>query len=92
VRALLTVHPSVGHLHPLVPVARALAGAGHEVAVASAPAFRGDVEAFGLRHIGAGLDCSMSDPSTWGAFPPMPPPGPDFPQWVVTTLADIAAS
>jgi UDP:flavonoid glycosyltransferase YjiC (YdhE family) len=27
VRALFTVHPSVGHLHPLVPVARALSDA-----------------------------------------------------------------
>ena len=26
-----------------------------------------------------------------GAFPPMPPPGPEFPAWAVTTLADIAA-
>jgi Erythromycin biosynthesis protein CIII-like, N-terminal domain len=26
-----------------------------------------------------------------GAFPPMPPPGSEFPGWVVPTLADIAA-
>ncbi len=90
-RALLTVHPAVGHLHPLVPVARALEGAGHEVAVASAPSFRGEVEAFGLRHVGAGLDWSMSDPAMPDAFPPRPPPGPDFPGWVVTTLADVCA-
>ena len=90
-RALLTVQPSVGHLHPLVPVARALSGAGHEVAVCSAPSFRPEVEAFGLTHIGAGLDWSMSDQATWGVFPPMPPPGREFPAWVVTTLADIAA-
>ncbi len=75
-RALLTVQPSVGHLHPLVPVARALSGAGHEVAVCSAPSFRPEVEAFGLTHIDAGLDWSMSDQATWGVFPPMPPPGP----------------
>jgi UDP:flavonoid glycosyltransferase YjiC (YdhE family) len=31
----------------------------------------------------------MSDRSTWDAFPEMPPPGPDFPAWVVLTLADI---
>jgi MGT family glycosyltransferase len=88
-RVLFTVHPSTGHLHPLVPVARALSDAGHEVAVCSAPSFRAEVEQFGLAHIGAGLDWSMSDPSTWGAFPPMPPPGPDFPAWAVLTLADI---
>ena len=80
-RILLTVQPSVGHLHPLVPVATALTAAGHEVAVCSAPSFRPEVEEFGLEHLGAGLDWSMSDPSTWDAFPPMPAPGPDFPAW-----------
>ena len=47
-RVLFTVQPSVGHLHPLVPVAGALAKAGHEVAVCSAPSFRSDIESFGL--------------------------------------------
>jgi UDP:flavonoid glycosyltransferase YjiC (YdhE family) len=89
-RALFTVHPAVGHLHPLVPVARALSDAGHEVAVCSAASFRPEVEAFGLTHFDAGLDWLMSDRSTWVAFPPMPPPGPEFPAWAVTTLADIA--
>jgi MGT family glycosyltransferase len=88
-RILFSVHPAVGHLHPIVPVARALSTAGHEVAVVSAPSFRQEVEAFGLTHIGAGLDWLMSDQSTWDAFPPMPPPGPDFPAWAVLTLADI---
>jgi UDP:flavonoid glycosyltransferase YjiC (YdhE family) len=88
-RVLFTVHPAAGHLHPLVPVARALSDAGHDVAVASAPSFRPEVEAFELEHLGAGLDWLMSDRSTWEAFPPMPPPGPDFPAWAVLTLADI---
>jgi UDP:flavonoid glycosyltransferase YjiC (YdhE family) len=89
VRALLTVHPSTGHLHPLVPVARALSDAGHDVVVCSAPSFRPDVEAFGLHHVDAGLDWLMSDQSTWEALPPMPPPGPEFARFAVTTLADI---
>ena len=89
VRVLFTVHPAAGHLNPLVPVARALSDAGHHVAVASAPSFRAEVESFGLEHLGAGLDWLMSDQSTWDAFPPMPPPGPEFPAWVVLTLADI---
>jgi UDP:flavonoid glycosyltransferase YjiC (YdhE family) len=88
-RVLFTVHPAAGHLHPLIPVARALSGAAHEVAVASAASFRPEVEAFGLDHLDAGLDWLMSDQSTYGAFPPMPPPGPEFPAWVVLTLADI---
>jgi UDP:flavonoid glycosyltransferase YjiC (YdhE family) len=57
--------------------------------VCSAPSFRIDVEAFGVTHIDAGLDWLMSDQSTYDEFPPMPPPGPEFPQWVVTTLADV---
>jgi UDP:flavonoid glycosyltransferase YjiC (YdhE family) len=89
VRVLFTVHPAAGHLHPLVPVARALSDVGHDVAVASAPSFRPEVESFGLEHVGAGLDWLISDQSTWDAFPPMPPPGPAFPAWVVLTLADI---
>jgi len=88
-RVLFTVQPSTGHLHPLVPVADALRGGGHEVAVCSAASFRADVEAFGLRHIDAGLDWLTSDQSTWTAFPPMPAPGPEFAKFVVTIFADV---
>ena len=90
-RALFTVQPSIGHLHPLVPVARAVRDAGHEVAVCSAASFCAEVEAFGLTHIAAGLDWHTSDRSTWEAFPPMPPPGPEFAAFVVTMFADITA-
>jgi UDP:flavonoid glycosyltransferase YjiC (YdhE family) len=90
-RVLFTVQPSTGHLHPLVPVAQALTEAGHEVAVCSSASFRGEVEAFGLTHIDAGLDWITSDHSTWGAFPPMPPPGPEFAAFVVTVFAEITA-
>lgn len=34
-RVLFTCLPATGHLHPLVPIARALADAGHEVAFAT---------------------------------------------------------
>jgi UDP:flavonoid glycosyltransferase YjiC (YdhE family) len=88
-RTLFTVQPSVGHLQPLVPVAAALSDAGHEVAVCSSASFRAEVEEFGLRHIDAGLDWHTSDQSTWGAFPPMPAPGPEFAAFVVTMFADI---
>jgi EryCIII-like glycosyltransferase len=91
-RALFTVQPSVGHLHPLVPVANALSDAGHDVAVCSAPSFRPEVEACGLTHLDAGLDWLTSDQSTWGAFPPMPPPGPEFAAFVVTMFADVTTS
>ena len=88
-RVLFTVQPSVGHLHPLVPVADALSNAGHEVAVCSSARFRAEVEAFGLTHIDAGLNWHTSDRSTWTAFPPMPPPGPEFGRFVVKMFADV---
>jgi MGT family glycosyltransferase len=88
-RVLFTVQPSIGHLHPLVPVATTLESAGHEVAVCSAASFRADVEAFGLTHLDAGLDWLAGDHATWTAFPPMPPPGPEFPAFVVTVFADV---
>jgi UDP:flavonoid glycosyltransferase YjiC (YdhE family) len=90
-RVLFTVQPSVGHLHPLVPITKALAEAGHEVAVCSSPSFRTEVEAFGLSHMDAGLDWHTADHSTWSAFPPMPPPGPEFAKFVVSVFADITA-
>jgi UDP:flavonoid glycosyltransferase YjiC (YdhE family) len=90
-RFLFTVQPSTGHLHPMVPVARALESGGHEVAVCSSPSFRPDVESFGLTHLDAGLDWLTSDHATWTAFPPMPPPGPAFAEFVVTVFADITA-
>jgi MGT family glycosyltransferase len=55
-RVLLTIQPATGHLHPIVPLARALARRGHDVAVACAPAFAAAVEAVGLRPLPAGLD------------------------------------
>lgn len=88
-RVLFTVQPSTGHLHPLVPVARALSAAGHEVAVCSSASFRAEVEAFGLTHLDAGLDWLAADHGTWTEFPPMPPPGPEFAKFVVTVFADV---
>jgi UDP:flavonoid glycosyltransferase YjiC (YdhE family) len=89
-RALFTVQPAIGHLHPLVPVARALESAGHDVAFCSSPSFRAQVERFGFDYFDAGLDWTASDRATWGSFPPMPPPpDPSFPEFVVTVFADI---
>jgi UDP:flavonoid glycosyltransferase YjiC (YdhE family) len=89
-KALFTVQPAIGHLHPLVPVAQALHDAGHDVAFCSSPSFRAEVEAFGFDYFEAGLDWLTSDRSTWTPFPPMPaPPDPAFPEFVVTVFADI---
>ena len=50
-RVLFTCVASYGHFHPLVPFARALAGAGHEVAVATRAAFAPAVAHAGFRHV-----------------------------------------
>src|SRR5579875_253691 len=48
--------PAGGHFPPLVPFARALADAGHEVAFAVPEFFAPTVVAAGFRHHAAGLD------------------------------------
>lgn len=55
-RILVTAGPGYGHLHPLVPLARALSDAGHDVAVAIAPELRPRAEAAGFLAFDAGLD------------------------------------
>lgn len=90
-RALLTVQPSISHLHSMVPVAGALSEAGHDVVVCASASFGPEVKGFGLTHRAAGVDWLASDRSTWGAFPPPPPPGPAFLDFVVSMFADITA-
>src|SRR5262245_29613039 len=55
-RALFTSSPIASHLHPLLPIARALADAGHEVAVAAPAPLADAVARAGLRHLPAGLE------------------------------------
>lgn len=55
-RVLVTSTPTYGHFHPLVPLARALVAAGHEVWVACPAALRGAVEAAGLSFVAAGSE------------------------------------
>jgi len=55
-RFLFTCIPGLGHFHPLVPLAEALARAGHTIAFATAPAFAEVVTAAGLEVIPAGMN------------------------------------
>jgi UDP:flavonoid glycosyltransferase YjiC (YdhE family) len=48
--------PAVGHLHPLLPIAKALKQAGHEVLFACAPSFRETITAAGFESYSMGLD------------------------------------
>src|SRR4051812_25213534 len=61
-RVLFTLLPATGSLHPLVPVAEALARAGHEVAFCSSRSFRTEASATGFPYFEAGLDWLVSDP------------------------------
>lgn len=54
-RVLCTCLPGYGHLHPLVPLARALQAAGHEVAFATEERFCSRVERAGFRSHPAGI-------------------------------------
>ncbi len=58
-RVLFTCAPASGHFHPLVPFARALADAGHEVAFATPAFFAPAMEGAGFRHFPAGLEQSF---------------------------------
>jgi UDP:flavonoid glycosyltransferase YjiC (YdhE family) len=66
-RVLMTTHPGLGHLHPMVPIARALISAGHEVAFACAQRFCAKIESLGFRAFPAGLDWLESEAER--AFP-----------------------
>jgi UDP:flavonoid glycosyltransferase YjiC (YdhE family) len=57
-RALLTCRPLAGHYRPLLPLARALAEAGHEVAFASGEPVAGEAEAEGFMafRVGPAMD------------------------------------
>ena len=55
-RVLITTHPESGHWHPLVPLARALAAMGHDVAFASTPAGCAAIAANGFRCLPVGID------------------------------------
>jgi hypothetical protein len=60
-RVLFTCLAAIGHFHPLVPVARALADAGHEVAFATHASLVPLIERAGFRQRPAGLDFSSPE-------------------------------
>lgn len=77
---LFTTQPGFGMVTPLLPFARALADARHEVAFACAASFRPEVEAAGFRTFPAGIDWRADQLTR--AFPDAPPPGPARSVWV----------
>ena len=88
-RALFTTQPATGTFRPLVPFARALVGAGHEVAFACSPSFRPQIEAAGFEMFPAGIDWVVAEMTR--AFPEAPPPGPARAAWIPTLWRLITA-
>jgi len=60
VRVLFTCVVGVGHFNPMVPLAKALEAAGHEVAFATDPGFVGHVRGLGFEAFPAGLDMPVA--------------------------------
>jgi UDP:flavonoid glycosyltransferase YjiC (YdhE family) len=60
-RCLFTVQPMFGHFNAMVPLARALQDAGHDVAFATGKGFGPIVHRAGFRHFPCGLDFDGSD-------------------------------
>lgn len=60
-RVLFTTLPGAGDFYPLIPLARALAAAGHAVAFAAAPRFCPEVAAADFHAIPGGLDWLLTD-------------------------------
>src|SRR4249920_31010 len=61
-RALLTCRPLAGHYRPMLPLARALADAGHDVAFASGEPVVGEAEAEGFTAFCVGLAPGSVEP------------------------------
>jgi len=66
-RILFTTQPGLGHFHPLVPLARAVQAAGHEVAFACPASFAPHVRAADFAHFPIGLD--WIETGIYDAFP-----------------------
>jgi hypothetical protein len=81
VRFLFTTQPGTGHLHPLLPFARGLRDAGHEVAIAASAPMAAAVAAAGFTHHAVGRPWLTTDMPR--EFPEIAavPPGPERYSW-----------
>jgi hypothetical protein len=70
-RVLFTSLPAVGHFNSIMPLARATADAGHDVAICCARAFADEVTRTGLQYLRGGAE--SPDALSAGA-PPMGSP------------------
>lgn len=68
-RILFTCSPGLGHIHPMLPLASALAARGHDVRWAVAPEVQGRVEAAGFRTYPAGIGVALRHAELARRFP-----------------------
>lgn len=93
-RVLCTCLPGLGHFLPMVPLARALAGAGHDVAFATAEDFLPQIETMGFAAFPAGSSLPQQLEEAARLFPEqhaMPPSKERFYAFVPRMLAGAAA-
>ena len=67
-RVLFSVWPMTAHLYPVVPLASALQGAGHEVCVTSTPDLSGAITAAGLQAVALGDAGTLPSLSSAGEY------------------------
>ncbi len=60
-RVLVSSNANLGHFIPLVPLAQQLVQRGHQVVVASEPAFASVARSHGLDHVAVGRDLTLDD-------------------------------
>src|SRR5688572_23939458 len=92
-RLLFTCYPGIGHLHPMLPLARAATRAGHEVVFATGPDVAVRAEAQGFTAWPAGLASNEIVARYLARFPDSNALAPDerLRQVVPRMFIDIAA-
>ena len=98
----MSTFPAIGHVNPMVPLARALSARGHDVVWATGPEASPTIEAAGLVHVAVGIAAAEARAEFYRRFPearqllPEQLPGFMFPRLFGTvaahaTLPDLLA-
>jgi UDP:flavonoid glycosyltransferase YjiC (YdhE family) len=68
-RVLFTSRPALGHVHPMLPLARAALAAGHDVVIATGPDLRSHVDGLGFETWAVGPSSAQADAAFRAAHP-----------------------
>ncbi len=91
-RVLVATTANTGHFEPLVPFARACADAGHEVRVAAAASFAGQVERTGFAHLPFADGPAEETGAVFAGLPPLDGASPaDIEAGNVTVVREVFA-